>query len=166
MKSLSESLFDKNLTSKKLSIEKYMDDFSSYALEKLDSQERNDLFDQLFESGTVCNAAELRKTPVDLTENMIIQRRDGLKGLTEINYPYKYNFIYTLFVEEPRTFVATLIDYCGGKSYCWENSGFSEVDKKSTWKGKVAAFYEPNSSYSIITNKEWVKNIIDGILLD
>jgi hypothetical protein len=167
MKSLSESLFDKDLTSKKLSIEKYMDDFNSYALEKLDSRTRNSLFDQLFESGTVCNAAELRNKPIDLTKNIVIQRRDGLKGLTEINYPYKYNFIYALlFEEEPRTFIATLMDYLGGKSYCWENSGFPEVDKKSTWKGKVAAFYTPSSSYSIISNEKWVKEIIDGILLD
>lgn len=167
MKSLSESLFDKDLTSKKLSIEKYMDDFSSYALEKLDPQERNSVFDQLFESGTVCNADQLRKNPVDLTKNIIIQRRDGLKGLTEINYPCKYNFIYRLLFDvDPRTFVATLIDYRGGKSYCWEPSSFETVDKKSTWKGQVAAFYEPNSSYSIISNEEWVKNIIDGILLD
>lgn len=166
MKSLVESLFDKNLTSNKLPIEKYMDDFSSYALEKLDPQVRNDLFDQLFESGTVCNADQLRKNPVDLTKNIIIQKRDGLKRLTEINYPCKYNFIYKLFDENPRTFVATLIDYRGGKSYCWESSSFETVDKKPTWKGQVSAFYESNSSYSIITNKEWVKNIIDGILLD
>ena len=163
-----ESLFDKDLVSNKLSIEKYMDDFSSYALEKLDPQERNLLFDQLFESGKVCNAAELRNTPVDLTENIIMIRRDGLRNLGEINYPCKYNFIYTLFLsdEKPRTFIATLMDYRGGKSYCWENSGYETFDKKPTWKGKVATIYTPNSTYSIITNKEWVKNIIDGILLD
>ncbi len=167
MKSLIESLFDNNLVTNKLSIEKYMDDFSSYALEKLDPQERNSLFDQLFESGTVCNADQLRKNPVDLTENIIMIRRDNLKGLGEINYPCKYNFIYRLLFDgNPRTFVATLIDYRGGKSYCWENSRYETIDKKPTWKGQVAAFYEPNSSYSIISNEEWVKNIIDGILLD
>ena len=167
MKSLKESLFDQDIVSKKLPIEKYMDDFSSYALEKLDPQERNSLFDQLFESGKVCNAAELRNNPVDLTENIIMIRRDGLKGLTEINYPCKYNFIYRLLFDgDPRTFIATLMDYRGGKSYCWENSGYKTIDKKPTWKGQVAAFYEPNSSYSVITNEKWVKEIIDGIFLD
>lgn len=172
MKSLKESLFDKDLTSKKLSIEKYMNDFSSYALEKLEPQMRNDLFDQLFESGTVCNADQLRKNPIDLTENIIIQRRDGLKGLTDISYPCKYNFIYQLVIphspqeDDVRTFEATLQDYRGGKSYAWETNNLDGVDKKPTWKGKVAAFYTPNCSYSVITNKEWVKNIIDGILLD
>lgn len=167
LKDVLESLFDDDIISKKLPIEKFMDDFSSYALEKLDPQVRNTLFDQLFESGTVCNAAELRKTPVDLTENLIIMRRDGLIGLGEINYPCKYNFIYTLlFNGAPKTFIATLTDYRGGKSYCWENSGYEIVDKKPTWKGKVAAFYEPDYTYSVITNKKWVNNIIEGILMD
>lgn len=168
MKSLVESLFDKDLTSKKLSIEKYMDDFSSYALEKLDPQERNSVFDQLFESGTVCNADQLRKNPVDLTKNIIIQRRDGLKGLTEINYPYKYNFIYSIhvFADGDRTFAATLQDTNGGKFYYWDNEEFSRVDKARSWKGKVAAFYAPNCSYSIISNEKWVKEIIDSILAD
>ena len=172
MKSLVESLFDNNLVTNKLSIEKYMDDFSSYALEKLDPQERNSVFDQLFESGTVCNADQLRKNPVDLTKNIIIQRRDGLKGLTDINYPCKYTFIYQLVMplksseSDLRTFEATLQDYRDGKSYCWKTNSLDGVDKKPTWKGKVAAFYTPNCSYSVITNKEWVKNIIDGILLD
>ncbi len=163
-----ESLFDKDLVSKKLPIEKYMDDFSSYALEKLDPQERNSLFDQLFESGTVCNAAELRKTPVDLTKNIIMVRRDGLRGLTEINYPCKYNFIYSMhvFSDGDRTYIAGLIDYHVGKSYYWDTSRFRAIDEKPTWKGKVAAFYTPSSSYSVITNEKWVKEIIDGILLD
>jgi len=166
MKSLKESLFDTDLTTRKLPIEKYMGDFSMYALEKLDPQERNTLFDQLFESGDIYNAAELRNNPVDLTKNIIMIRRDGLKGLTEINYPCKYNFIYRiLFNGNLRTFVATLVDYRGGKHYCWEPSSFETIDKKPTWKGQVAAFYEPNSSYSVITNKKWVKEIIDGILL-
>lgn len=167
MKTLKESLFDKDLVTKKLPIEKYIHDFSSNALERLSMEERNLLFDQLFESGKVCNAAELRNNPVDLTKNIIIQRRDGLKGLTEINYPCKYNFIYSLLVNEmSRTFIAALIDYRGGKYYCWEPSNFETVNKKPTWKGKVSAFYEPNCTYSVITNKKWVENIIDGILLD
>ena len=170
MKSLVESLFDQDLVSKKLPIQKYMDDFSSYALEKLDAQERNSLFDQLFESGDVCNAAELRKSPVDLTENIIIQRRDGLNisnGLNEINYPCKYNFIYNLvFDGEQRTFIATLEDTRNGKSYYWDNESMPTKKKKKTWKGKVSNFYLPNSSYSIISNKKWVDNIIEGILLD
>lgn len=166
MKSLKESLFDTDLTTRKLSIEKYMDDFSSNALEKLSPQERNALFDQLFESGDVCNAAQLRKNPVDLTKNIIMIRRD-LKGLTEINYICKYNFIYSIqFGDEDRSFVAVLIDYRGGKSYCWESSRFETIDKKPTWKGKVAAFYEPNSSYSIITNEKWVNEIINSIHSD
>lgn len=168
MKSLSESLFDKDLTSKKLSIEKYMDDFSSNVLEKLDTQERNALFDQLFESGNICNAAELRKTPIDLTKNIIIQRRDELKGLSDASYTCKYNFIYSIhaFIDGNRTFIATLQDTGGGKFYYWDNIDLREVDKKPTWKGKVAAFYTPSSTYSVITNEKWVKNIIDGILLD
>jgi len=167
MKSLKESLFDADLTTRKLSIEKYMDDFSSNALEKLDPQERNALFDQLFESGDVCNAAQLRKTPIDLTENIIMIRRDSLKGLTEVNYPCKYNFIYNLLFDgNPRTFIATLVDYRGGKYYCWEPSGFETIDKKPTWKGKVSAFYIPDCTYSVITNEKWVENIIEGILLD
>ena len=168
MKSLVESLFDKDLTSKKLSIEKYMDDFSSDVLEKLDTQERNSLFDQLFESGKICNAAELRKTPIDLTKNIIMQRRDELKGLSNASYTCKYNFIYSIhiFDKGDQTYIATLMDHLLGSYYCWENSGFPEVDKKPTWKGKVAAFYTPSSTYSIISNEKWVKNIIDGILLD
>ena len=167
MKSLKESLFDKDLVTRKLPIEKYMNDFSSYALEKLDPQERNTLFDALFESGKVCNAAELRNNPVDLTENIIMVRRDGLKGLGEINYPCKYNFIYTLlFVGNPKTFVATLQDTGGGKWYYWDNESLRTVDKAKTWKGKVSAFYAPSCSYSIISNEKWVKEIIDGILLD
>ena len=172
MKSLKESLFDTDLTVRKLPIEKYMDDFSSYALEKLEPQVRNNLFDQLFESGEVRNADQLRKNPIDLTENIIIQRRDGLKGLTtDITYPYKYNFIYQLVIPNNtpegymiKTFMSTLLDYRGG--YAWGTDGLVNVDKKQTWKGKVSAFYTPNCSYSVITNKEWVKNIIDGILLD
>jgi len=167
MKSLKESLFDADLTTRKLSIEKYMDDFSSNALEKLDPQERNALFDQLFESGDVCNAAQLRKAPIDLTKNIIMIRRDSLKGLTEVNYPCKYNFIYNLLFDgNPRTFIATLVDYRGGKYYCWEPSGFETIDKKPTWKGKVSAFYIPDCTYSVITNEKWVENIIEGILLD
>lgn len=167
MKSLSESLFDKDLVSGKLPIEKFMDDFSSNALEKLDPQVRNSLFDQLFESGTVCNAAELRKTPVDLTENLIIVRRNGLKRLEGINYTCKYNFIYSILVDGiPRTFIAVLIDWRGGESYCWDISRYDTIDKKPTWKGKVSVFYEPNCTYSVITNKKWTKNIIEGILLD
>ena len=169
MKSLKESLFDTDLTTRKLSIEKYMDDFSSNALEKLSPQERNALFDQLFESGDVCNAAQLRKTPVDLTKNIIIQRRDGLKGLTEINYPRKYNFIYSLHVfnEGDKTHMASLMDMGGaGRYYYWDNTPFHGVDNKPTWKGKVAAFYEPNSSYSIITNEKWVNEIINSIHSD
>lgn len=164
-----ESLFDKDLISKKLSIEKYMDDFGSYALEKLDPEERNTLFDQLFESGKVCNAAELRNNPVDLTKNIIIQRRDGLKGLTEISYPCKYNFIYSLHVfnEGDKTHIAVLIDVGNtGRYYYWDNTPLHGVDNKPTWKGKVAAFYMPSCTYSIISNEKWVKEIIDGILLD
>ena len=100
MKSLKESLFDKDLTSKKLSIEKYIDDFSSTALEKLDPETRNTLFDQLFESGTVCNADQLGKNPVDLTKNIIIVRMDDdkvLSSLNEVNYVRRYNFIYSNF---------------------------------------------------------------------
>lgn len=175
MKSLSESLFDQNIVSKKLPIEKYMDDFSSDTLGELEPRVRNDLFDQLFESGTVCNAAELRKTPVDLGENVIIRRRDGLKGLTDINYPCKYSFIYELTLPHNppetyiQTFISTLQDYRSyrdGTSYCWETDSLDGVDKKPTWKGKVAVFYRPNCSYSVITNKEWARNIIEGTLLD
>lgn len=167
MKSLKESLFNGDIISKKLPIEKFMDDFSSDTLEKLDPQVRNSLFDQLFESGTVCNAAELRKAPVDLMENIVIARRDGLLGLGKINYPCKYNFIYTiLFDGVPRTFIASLMDYRGGKYYYWDASKCGNVDKKPTWKGKVSAFYEPNCTYSVITNKKWVENIILGILKD
>lgn len=169
MKSLKESLFDTDLTTRKLSIEKYMDDFSSNALEKLSPQERNALFDQLFESGDVCNAAQLRKIPIDLTKNIIIQRRDGLKGLTEINYPRKYNFIYSLHVfnEGDKTHVASLMDMGNaGQYYYWDNTYLRGVDNKPTWKGKVSAFYEPNSSYSIITNEKWVNEIINSIYSD
>lgn len=169
MKSLKESLFDTDLTVRKLPVEKYMDDFSSHALEKLSPQERNALFDQLFESGDVCNAVELRNNPIDLTKNIIIQRRDGLKGLTEISYPRKYNFIYSLHVfnEGDKTHMASLIDMGDtGRYYYWDNTYLRGVDNKPTWKGKVAAFYEPNSPYSIITNEKWAKNIIDSILLD
>ena len=171
MKSLCESLFDQNIVSKKLSIEKYMDDFSSFALEKLEPQVRNDLFDQLFESGTVCNADQLRKNPIDLTENIIMQRRDGLRGLTEVSHPCKYTFIYQLVIprydlleDDLMTFEATLQDYRFGKRYSWETNSLDGVDKKPTWRGEVSAFYTPNCSYSVIINKEWVKNIIDGIL--
>ena len=167
MKTLRESLFDSDVISQKLPIEKYIDDFSSNALEKLSPGERNAVFDQLFESGTVCNAAELKKIPVDLTENLVIARRDGLIGLGEINYPCKYNFIYTLLVNgSQRTFIASLIDWRGGKSYYWDVSKYENVDKKPTWKGKVSAFYEPNCMYSVITNKKWAANIIAGIEMD
>ena len=170
LKEILEGIFDKDIVSKKLSIENYMDDFSSYALEKLEPQERNILFDQLFETGNVCNAAQLRHTPVDLGENIIIQRRDGLKGLTEVSYPCKYNFIYELTIPNNppeiyiQTFVSTLQGYRGG--YCWETHHLDGVDKKPTWKGKVSAFYKPDCTYSVVTNKEWTQNIIDGILLD
>ena len=170
MKSLKESLFDKDLVTRKLSIEKYMDDFSSYALEKLDPTERNTLFDTLFESGKIYNAAELRKTPVDLTKNIIMRRSDDpgmLKKLDEIHYPWRYSYIYSLLVEgEERTFIASLDGTGSGKYYYWSNDRFPRVDKARNWKEKVAAFYKPNCSYSIISNEKWVEEIIDGILLD
>jgi len=168
MKSLKESLFDTDLATRKLPIEKYMDDFSSYALEKLDPTERNTLFDILFESGKICNAAELRKDPIDLTKNIIMVRRDGLKGLTEASYPCKYDFIYSIHAlgDRDKTFAATLQDASGGKYYYWDNEELYNVEKKPSWKGKVSEFYNPNSSYSVVTNEKWVKEIIDGILLD
>lgn len=171
MKSLKESLFDKDLVTRKFPIEKYMGDFSSYALEKLDPVERNALLDTLFESGAVCNAAELRKTPVDLTKNIIIMRSDDpnlLNNLDEIHYPYRYSYIYSISIrdEDEKTFIASLDGTSSGKYYYWDNEGFPRVDKARSWKGKVAAFYTPNCSYSIISNEKWVKEIIDSVLAD
>ena len=167
MKSLKESLFDNDIVTKKVPIEKYMDDFSSDALEKLDPEERNTLFDTLFECGKVCNAAELRKTPVDLTKNIIMKRSDVLKKLDEIHYPWRYSYIYSLLVDgKERTFIADLNCISNGKYYLWDNDGFPRADKARNWKEKVAAFYTPNCSYSIISNEKWVKEIINSILAD
>ena len=170
MKSLKESLFDKDLATRKLSIEKYMDDFSSYALEKLDPTERNTLFDTLFESGKIYNAAELRKTPVDLTKNIIMMRSDDpdmLKELDEIHYQWRYSYIYSLLFEgEERTFIASLDGTGSGKYYYWDNERLHRADKARNWKEKVDAFYTQDCSYSIISNEKWVKEIIDSILTD
>ena len=169
MKTLQESLFDKDLI-KRDPLKSYMDDFSSDALEKLSSEERNFLFDQLFESGKKLNAAGLKNNPIDLTENILMVRRDGLHILSEMDYPMKYNFIFQLEmgIEESdiRAYVSALINSGRGTYYYWDRESLSRFDKAATWKGKIASIHSGDESYSIISKKEWVHNIIEGILLD
>ena len=173
MKSLTESLFDKDIVTKELPLEKYMKNFSSDALQRLSVEERNSVFDQLFDSGEQYNAAELRKNPIDLTKTVLIQRRDDLI-VSESDYPVKYTFIFAVPVDfgmdipgYETTFIANLRNSSAFRSsYYWDNETFDRVDKKSTWKGKVSALYVPNSSYSVIANEKWSKEIIDSILAD
>ena len=161
MKSLVESLFDKDLVTRKLSIEKYMDDFSELALQKLSVDKRNELFDRLFEIGDRYNAEQLKKNPLDLTKNILIVRRDQLKHWYDYEYPCRFVFVFSV---DDKIHRAALMDSFKTRYY-WDPNIFKEWNNTTTWKEKISVvdkFYG-GCSYSVISNPEWVKNIIKGI---
>ena len=109
MKSLQESLFDNDLIKKDLPVEKLVKNFDSTSLQDLPVEERNELLDQLFDFGR-CTIDELRKTPLDLTKNVLIIKRDRLNIFDDYEYPCKYVFVYDLF---DKTYRAALMDSFG-----------------------------------------------------
>lgn len=168
MKSLSESLFDGDLTTRPLLLEKVLKNFNSDDLQGLSVEERNAVFDQLFEIGEQCNMNDLRKSLIDLTENVIIMR-DNILPVNDIGYPMKYYFVYAINKQkDPETLSAVLL--CNSVtlslnnrlSYYWDVYPLSNFDKKRTWKQKITTIYNPKYSYSVITDKKWVENIIKG----
>lgn len=161
MKSLVESLFDSDLITRKLPIEKYIDDFSSDALKKLSVEERNELFDRLFEMGDQYNAEQLKKNPLDLTKNILIVRRDRLKYWNDYEYTCKFVFVFGF---NDKIYRAALMDSFK-IGYYWDPNIFKEWNNAATWKGKISIvdMFYGGCSYSVISNPGWVKNIIKGI---
>lgn len=165
MKSLQESLFDADLANKDLPVEKMVKNFDSDSLQELSAEERNGLLDQLFEIGR-CSIEQLKKTPLDLTKNILIIKRERLKIFNEFEYPCKYVFVYN---QSDKTYRAALMDF-GSLSndyskYYWDPNQFKEWNVKPTWKEKVSTadrFYG-GCSYSVISNEKMAGNIIKGI---
>ena len=122
MKSLQESLFDKDLDKKELPIQNILKNFDSDSLQELSVEDRNAAFEQLFDMGKQYNAAELRKTPVDLSKNVLITRRDKLHILSPHSEPCRYIFVY-INPKDGRIMHANLLDILirsNDEKYYWD----------------------------------------------
>ena len=161
MKTLAESLFDKDLVSKKLDIEKV--NFDNNSLNKLNTNEINTLFDALFEFGHHYNAAELRNHQIDLNKYLIIIRNDSMR-VSDVDYSSKFTFIFNSETYGD-TLRSTLICYNNGEKYRWAYNSFIKMWQKPTWKGQVSAMYHTYNapSFSVIEDEKTVEKIKKGI---
>lgn len=145
MKSLQESLFDDDLVTKELPMEKIVKHFRNKDIAKMPGNELIQQIKILWEAGKEYNSEELKKHPVDTFKNIIILRHGGQ------NYLDSYMFIFNKHrTPEPHgwPYSAWKVWLAMARiNFRWDVREYREFDRLDNWEDKVR-----------IMNNTWLGN--------
>lgn len=89
MKTLLESIFDDDLATKELDVEKISKNFDNKSLQSLKSTwDIKDQMDAIINVGEECTFDQLKKKNIDLSKNIVVQRKE--KDYRMINYSFVF----------------------------------------------------------------------------
>ena len=173
MLSLRESLFDKNLTSSELNIEKLIKKFDSDSLQELSVEQRNALFDTIFNLGSKYNKSQLKDRLINLKQNLLIIRIDNnLRNDDDPRYTERYVFI---FKNEEHMETFTLMPCMNYTRYYWDQGLWDQdlsISKSTNYDENyneifdIIRFYKKfNIAISVITNKKIIDPVVRGLIL-
>jgi len=131
MKSLSESLFDRDLVSEKLPVEKEIKHFRNKDIAKLTSQEIKQKIHSIMDSCDVYTYDELKKHPVDLLKHVVIIPAFGGAEVGD------YIFVYSKDI--PNWGIESVFNYIEKKTknWTWSNYPHRDIDRFRDWDKKV-----------------------------
>lgn len=131
MKSLKESLFDKDLVTKKLPVEKEIKQFRNKDIAKLTSEEIKQKIHSIMDSCDVYTYDELKKHPIDLLKHVVII--PAFSG-AEVR---DYIFVYSKDI--PNWGIVSVFNYIEKKTknWAWNNYPRRDFDRFKDWDKKV-----------------------------
>ena len=131
MKSLSESLFDKDLVSEKLPVEKEIKRFRNKDIAKLTSQEIKQKIHSIISTCDVYTYDEFKNHPVDLLKHVVILPAFGGASVRD------YIFVYSKDI--PNWGIESMFNYIEPKTknWVWRNYSWREFDRFKDWNKKV-----------------------------
>ena len=131
MKSLSESLFDRDLVSEKLPVEKEIKQFRNKDIAKLTSQEIKQKIHSIMDSCEKYTYDELKKHPVDLLKHVVIIPAFGGAEVRD------YMFVYSKNI--PNWGIESVFNYIEKKTknWAWNNYPWKDFDRFKDWDKKV-----------------------------
>lgn len=131
MRTLKESLFDDELTTSKLPIEKEIKQFRNKDIAKLTSQEIKQKIHSIMSVCDVYTYDELKKHPVDLLKHVVII--PTFSGAEVGNYIFAYSRdIPNWGIESMYSFIEKKT-----KNWSWCNGPWRDLDRFKDWDKKV-----------------------------
>ena len=94
MKSLVESLFDKDIVSSPLQVEKVIKSMTYHNMKGMSDEEGVNNTLSIVNSAKQYNTNELKKTPIDLSKNILIVKRTKLRNCAFAEEVCKYVYYY------------------------------------------------------------------------